>query len=451
MEPAQKQKQKQKNGISLRTVYIWMVIAALTLTCLMVYFTFHMTRSFHMMSQTTDEHIDLERAASDMMDASDYLTERVQHFVGTGNMQYLEEYFVESEETARREKALERMKDSPGHETAYEYLSKAMEASLELMDQEYYAMKLVVEAKGYLYYPEILKKTELSKEDAALSPDEKMQRAAFLVLNDDYFNLKNRIRSNMKQSLKEIENQTREAEEASTESLRMEMNVVRVVILLQALGFLLVIWLTSRLGISPVLKAVDRIREDDPLPEIGASEFRYLAKAYNKMYDVYKKSLESLNFKASHDELTGAYNRTGYDLLLSSIDRRTTWLMLFDVDQFKEINDTYGHQTGDEVLSRFVYVLKKNFRSDDYVCRFGGDEFCVFMVHADEKWKGLVTSKIEKIRSELRTPRNGLPAFTVSCGIVHGSQAEDTASLVRMADDALYRTKKSGRDGYTFA
>lgn len=447
MEPVH----KQKNGISLRTVYLWMVIAALIMTCLMVYFTFHMTRSFREMTQATEEHIDLERAASDMMDASDYLTERVQRFAGTGNMQYLEEYFIESEETTRREKALEKMADSPGHEEAYEFLRKAMDASLELMEQEYYAMKLVVEAKGYLYYPEILKKTELSEEDAALSPDEKMQRATQLVINDDYFDLKNEIRSNMKQSLKEIETQTQEAEKASMDGLRSEMNAVRVVILLQALGFILVIWLTSKLGINPVLKAVDRIREDDPLPEIGASEFRYLAQAYNKMYDVYKKSLESLNFKASHDELTGAYNRTGYDLLISSIDWRTTWLMLFDVDQFKEINDTYGHQTGDEVLNRFVYVLKKNFRSDDYVCRFGGDEFCVFMVHADEKWRELVTSKIEKIRSELRMPRNGLPAFTVSCGIVHGSQAEDTASLVRMADDALYRTKKNGRDGYTFA
>jgi PleD family two-component response regulator len=73
------------------------------------------------------------------------------------------------------------------------------------------------------------------------------------------------------------------------------------------------------------------------------------------------------------------------------------------------------------------------------------------MVHAEEKWKSLVVSKVEKIRSELANPKDGLPGFTVSCGIAHGSHAEDTATLVRMADEALYQTKKNGRDGYTFS
>ena len=61
---------------------------------------------------------------------------------------------------------------------------------------------------------------------------------------------------------------------------------------------------------------IERIfrKEDSPIPEGGAVEFRYLAKAYNKMYEVYRRSLESLSFKASHDELSGLYNRAGYDL-----------------------------------------------------------------------------------------------------------------------------------------
>ncbi len=446
-----KARKKTNDGISLRSVYLWMIVAAVIMTIVLVYVTFHLTSSFLRLMNATNVHMELERAANELMDASDYLTEKALRFTADGNMQFLEEYFTEAKETSRREKALDKMDDDPEYDAAYSHLQDAMRYSLELMNQEYYAMKLVVEAKGYLYYPDTLQAVELSKSDSALSPEEKMRHATQLLLSEDYYTLKDHIRTGMYQCLKEIEGVTRKEEIYSKGSLTKELNVVRVLFLIQIIGFLFVIWLTSRLGINPVLKAVEKIRDDDPLPEIGASEFRYLAQAYNKMYEVYRRSLENLNFKASHDELTGAYNRAGYDLLLSSLDLNTSYLLFFDIDQFKEINDAYGHPAGDSILTRFVYVLKKHFRSDDYICRIGGDEFCVFMVHAEEKWKSLVVSKVEKIRSELANPKDGLPGFTVSCGIAHGSHAEDTATLVRMADEALYQTKKNGRDGYTFS
>ncbi len=442
---------KQHNGFSLRVFNIWMVVAAVIMTVLMVYSIYRLSASFLRMTRATESHIAMGKAATKLMDASDYLTEKAQRFAGTGNMQFLEEYFTEAKESTRREKALDKMNDDPLYDTAYQCLNSAMGASLELMNLEYYGMKLVIEAKGYEYYPEILEEVELSEEDAALNSDEKMRRATELLLSNDYYELKDTIRTNMKRSLKEIERLTREEEEASLKVLQLETNIVRLIILLQTIGLVVVVWVTSKLGIRPVLKAVERIKEDDPLPEIGASEFRYLAQAYNKMYDVYKRSLENLNFKASHDELTGAYNRAGYELLLPTIDLHATYMLLFDVDQFKGINDRYGHQTGDKILTRFVYVLKKNFRSDDYICRLGGDEFCVFMVHAEEKWKDLLIMKLKKVQAELSTAKEDLPGFTVSCGIAHGSKAKDTASLVRMADEALYRTKKNGRNGFTFA
>ena len=116
----------------------------------------------------------------------------------------------------------------------------------------YYGMKLVIEAKGYEYYPEVLKGVELSEEDAALSPDEKMRHATELILSNDYYELKDTIRTNMKRSLKEIERLTREEKEASQNALQMETNIVRIIILLQTIGFLAVVWVTSRL-VSPVL------------------------------------------------------------------------------------------------------------------------------------------------------------------------------------------------------
>ena len=95
---------------------------------------------------------------------------------------------------------------------------------------------------------------------------------------------------------------------------------------------------------------------------------------------ILKSRLAHLDYKASHDELTGVLNRSGYELLLSGIDFDSTCMILFDVDNFKNINDTFGHEVGDRVLERLARILKKQFRSEDYVCRIGGDEFVVFMV-----------------------------------------------------------------------
>ena len=210
------------------------------------------------------------------------------------------------------------------------------------------------------------------------------------------------------------------------------------------------IWLTSRLGINPVLRAVEKIKDDSPIPEMGANEFRYLARTYNKMYSVYKTSVEHLNYKASHDELTSVYNRSGYDLLLSALDFNTTYLLLFDIDDFKHINDTYGHEMGDLVLQRVAKTLSSYFRSDDYVCRIGGDEFVVFMVHSDEHQHALIASKINRINYELSKEEDGIQPTSISVGIAHGSGAETATILFEQADEALYETKRKGKHGYTF-
>ena len=121
------------------------------------------------------------------------------------------------------------------------------------------------------------------------------------------------------------------------------------------------------------------------------------------MYEVYRNSLERLNFKASHDELTGAYNRSGYELLLSSVDLGSVYMLLFDLDNFKEINDTYGHEVGDKVLIKLVNILKLNFRSDDYVCRIGGDEFVAIVsgTNCEEVCQNIIEKELNLTRSTI--------------------------------------------------
>jgi len=438
-------------GISLRTINISLIIGAVLVSALMFVSTFRLSSSFRRVTETSEQQIELRKAARELMDASDYLTEKVQRFTVTADMRFVQEYFDEAFIAHHREEAISRMSTGTASEEALKVLKDAMKESLALMNTEYYAMKLVIEAKGYTDYPELLQSIELSDSDKALSPQEKMRLATEMVLNDEYYNHKYLIRENMTISLEDLEKMAYDKDEDAMAALSNELKLVRVVIILQTFGIVILVWLTTKLGIHPVLNAVDRIKEDSPIPEGGAVEFRYLAKAYNKMYEVYRKSLESLSFRASHDELSGLYNRAGYDLLLSSIDLESTYMLLFDVDNFKTINDNYGHGAGDEAIRNVARVLKENFRSDDYVCRIGGDEFVVLMVHAPKSAKNLISSKIKHINDELGNSRDNLPSYSVSVGIAHGSDSTDAINLFAKCDTALYESKARGKHTYTFA
>lgn len=443
-------KTEYKEGVSLRTIQLWLIAGALVVSCLIFYFTYNLSVSFRNFTDKSEEQVDMRKAAMELMDASDYLTEKVQSFSVHGDIRFLNEYFTEAMQANHREEAIASMSGKAGFEPALHKLLAAMEGSLNLMNREYYSMKLVVEAKGIENYPTVIRSVVLSEEDKALSPDEKMLRAAAMVHDDEYYAQKGKIRLNMRASLKELEQITYTNDEMALTDFSKKMDWVRLVIILQTVSIFFMVWLTSRLGILPILNAVERIKADSPIPEDGVREFRYLARTYNQMYEIYKNSLDRLNFKASHDELTGAYNRSGYELLLSSIDLGSTYMMLVDVDNFKQINDTYGHEVGDRVLSQLVKILKKNFRSDDYVCRIGGDEFVVFMIHINEINQKMVSSKIERINKQLTELGDDMPKVSISVGITHGTEVSDLESLFKKTDEAMYKSKQSGKGTYTF-
>jgi diguanylate cyclase (GGDEF)-like protein len=306
-------------------------------------------------------------------------------------------------------------------------------------------MRLVVEGKGYADYPEHLNSVELTPQDAALSSEEKLKRATEIVFSDEYFLMKESIRSNVKDCQKELEQLTSSIDDKELSVLRWELRVVRLIILLLIVIILLMVWLTSYLGINPVLKAVDQIKSDSPIPEVGANEFRYLAQAYNKMYSVYKNSIAHLNFKASHDELTGAYDRAGYDLLLTSIDMENTYMLLFDVDNFKSINDTFGHETGDKVLVKLVQILKNSFRADDHICRIGGDEFLVILQSRDlEECEALLAKFESRCESTFIEADGAKIPVCIAKGFSMFDPDTDTkfSDVFNRADNEMYKNKK---------
>lgn len=440
----------KENGIRLRWVHIIIIIFTAVISFFMLYETFRFSAAFEDVTGATDEFIELQKDADGLMNASDYLTQEVQNFTVTTEKIHLINYFEEAEETKRREKAIEKMKDITGEGTAYKFLHNAMNESLDLMQTEYYAMKLITIACEIEYIPDEVEKVELTKQDAALSNSEKIKLAQRMVHDTTYHRKKEVIRTNMENCLVELEKQTHIIQDEANEKLETRLNNIRVIIFIQLAIIIVILIMTSVLVILPMLRGVYSIKKDEKLPVKGAYEFRYLAKTYNSMYEAFKKSIASLNYEASHDKLTGLYNRAGYDVLSRSVDLGTTAVLMIDVDKFKDINDQYGHDVGDKILQKFARVLRKTFRSEDYICRIGGDEFVVFMMHVTDELRDLIILKTKQINSALADASDELPPASASIGIAFGHDAPDMETLLKHADEALYNVKENGRGGGSF-
>jgi diguanylate cyclase (GGDEF)-like protein len=159
---------------------------------------------------------------------------------------------------------------------------------------------------------------------------------------------------------------------------------------------------------------------------------------------------KKLSYEAAHDPLTGLYNRSSFELLQKQHRDRGFALLLIDVDKFKHINDTYGHDMGDKVLIRVARVLQDSFREADKVCRIGGDEFCVIMLDAASSVKDTIREKVAAVEKALSTPENGIPPVTLSVGVAFTDAQKDGESLYKNADRALYKVKEGGRNGCEF-
>ncbi len=160
-----------------------------------------------------------------------------------------------------------------------------------------------------------------------------------------------------------------------------------------------------------------------------------------------------LEEQATTDGLTGLMNRRQFDIQLEDEWRR--WeryencfsLLMVDIDHFKDINDTYGHQMGDAVLRKMAETLKETIRDCDTAARYGGEEFAIIGLNNDEESGSLLAVRLlENIRKTPMPPP--LKPITVSIGVasVKSHSPKNPAQLLRYADEALYEAKRGGRN-----
>jgi diguanylate cyclase len=171
-----------------------------------------------------------------------------------------------------------------------------------------------------------------------------------------------------------------------------------------------------------------------------------------------RQQIESLKTAVRIDGMTRLANRAYFDEKLQemiSLRQRyqeTFSLLMIDVDNFKEINDTHGHQGGDRVLKGVAFKLKSALRQSDFVARFGGDEFAVILIKSGAKPAAAVAMKLCESVRESKFLLDGMQVTTtLSIGVAETLEGESGQELLKRADEALYRVKHSGRDGVSVA
>jgi diguanylate cyclase (GGDEF)-like protein len=167
------------------------------------------------------------------------------------------------------------------------------------------------------------------------------------------------------------------------------------------------------------------------------------------------KLREALRTQSIRDALTGLYNRRYLEETLDRELRRAAravqslGLLMIDLDHFKKFNDTYGHDAGDAVLRETAQFLAKGIRAEDFVCRFGGEEFVVILPTADQEASQARAERLQSKMRELNVMHQGktLGRITISIGVAafprHGTSPKE---LMAAADAALYEAKRRGRD-----
>lgn len=162
-----------------------------------------------------------------------------------------------------------------------------------------------------------------------------------------------------------------------------------------------------------------------------------------------KSNVISWKQKAMKDSLTGLLNYASAKTIINDMltKRKQGALILLDVDNFKEVNDTLGHLAGDEMLIEIAKTLKNVFKEENIIARFGGDEFLVFIHEDEENAESLLTELLENIT---HISRNGKIHAKCSAGLVYiQNENESLDELFQQADDALYESKRNGKNTYT--
>ena len=307
-----------KRKIRIQTVSAWIIGITIVMAVVFVMLSVRSESEFQALQRMTDEYIICEKSAKQLQEASDYLTEQARLYAMTGETQYRDNYFEEVKMTRRREHALDSLEVYFDGTVALKSLRSALNASNQLMEREYYSMRLVAEAakSDFSTLPKELQNVEMETEDSVLSYLSKMQKARNVVSDDDYERTKTEIMSAVTECLSELltTTQNRQGRASTIFSdmyLKLEIGIGIFVILLLWICVML-----RRLIVKPLISYNESIRKGEIFSVIGAVELQNLATTYNTVYLENQEIQKLIRHQAEHDALTQLLNRRSFEHML---------------------------------------------------------------------------------------------------------------------------------------
>jgi two-component system, cell cycle response regulator len=222
--------------------------------------------------------------------------------------------------------------------------------------------------------------------------------------------------------------------------------------------YVYVLLLTARSEKRDLLRGLELGADDYLTKPFDSEELRarlLVGERILKLQDQLIASREELRFRATHDELTGISNRAaimeelGSELSRQVREHRSFGIILVDIDHFKNVNDTYGHLCGDEVLQAVTRRMKECIRPYDAIGRYGGEEFLILASNTDAAGTLALAERIRSVVESNPVPTQaGEVSVTASLGVAISVDARnaDPQMLLRRADKALYRAKDQGRN-----
>ena len=445
------QKKRSLTGINIQLLNIFFIVVTAIVFCFILVISNTVNNRFHAVENAIYKFIICEQSSELIKESTNYLTDQARLFVVTYKEEYVNDYLKEINVTKRQQKALSELeKVCSEKDLALQRLKIAMEQGQSLINMELYAIRLAYKVmdKDNSEIPAQIAEIPIRSIDDTV-PKEKLKNTAVNNLfGEGYLIYKTRINENCRLTISAIEQQIKDELNMNATDLGTNIRRLRYLFLILLIVNVILFIAFAYLIILPLERFKTAIENDERLNVIGALECKHLAESYNEIYDLKAQNEKSLLKKAEYDALTGILNRRAFDQVChtSSEKKQPVALLLIDMDNFKYINDNYGHAGGDTALKELARLLTETFRTDDYVARIGGDEFAAILPNCARSAANIIKQKILTVNEKLVNIKDNIKPVSISVGVAF-SEEGFSEELFKNADRALYIVKEKGKRG----
>lgn len=438
-----------RHGIRLSRVNIVLLAVTVIGSIGMIIATNRLNSAYQQLIEETGKYINTQQDAGMIEEFSGSMLSESRSFLQTGDPAHVMAFYSQMD-VIRRQLDSSGTSETKGTAASDRYLEEAVEAFRTLAEQDAYAMRLKAETLPVSLgsYPAEFAGTEIRPEDAVLDAEQKLAKAQEILDRTDYSAIRSRLSDRVDASHRAASETVQQQMGVTTARIRQELLLLRtfgvvflVIAVLAMLSNLLLI-------ILPINRSVSNLDNREEIPEQGSFEMRNLARVYNEVLRDSTEKQEELEYSATHDALTGVYNRAAFDREYDRCRNDRIGIAIVDVDGFKHYNDVYGHDMGDHVLRRVTETIGSKFRKEDHISRIGGDEFVIIMKNTGSAQSEDIKLKIDEINEELvKERRKGMPPISVSVGAAFWDRENPGPDILKDADKALLQMKQNGKLG----